>query len=229
MFFWTEDSIEWYRAAAQAGTFHADLAQILLSKIEKDESVCELGCGLGYLAAELAKGCHSVLAVDTDARALAVLRERQIENVTILCGDAHALPPDVQCDTMVLCFFGRLTENDNFDRYFAHCTRRLIAIVNSSTQSVISPTGKSRPEKERSPQIAAFLQARNVPFHLQETTLSFGQPFKTQTEAQAFMRHYDKNSTEEQIKAHAKADLLKTDDGYYLPYQKKIGIFTVEK
>ncbi|MEF9969197.1 MAG: class I SAM-dependent methyltransferase [Ruthenibacterium sp.] len=229
MFYWTEESIRWYREAAQASHFHRDLAKMLCAEIDENETVCDLGCGLGYLSAELAKGCKTVFAVDSDENALAELRQRQPKNVIVLCADANTLPDAMHCDTLVLCFFGRLTENGNFDRYFAHCTRRMIAIVSGSTQSAISPTGQSRLTKERPPQICAFLKERGIPFRLRETELSFGQPFETQEDAKAFVQYYAKSSTPQEVTAHVQAHLVQKNGGYLLPYQKKIGIFIIEK
>ncbi|MEG2144661.1 MAG: hypothetical protein RRY40_04960, partial [Oscillospiraceae bacterium] len=131
--------------------------------------------------------------------------------------------------TLVLSFFGRITEGDNLERYLSFCKKRLIAVVNSGSQSAISPTGKSKMQKEFSPKIEAFLDERKIPFKLIEAELEFGQPFKTKAAAVEFIQYYAKGSTMEESRSHADKQLINVDNGYYLPYHKKLGIFIIEK
>lgn len=229
MFFWTEQSIKWFCEASEYSDFHHDLGKLVGEEINPDEVVCDLGCGLGYLTSELGKYCRSVMAIDSDEKALAELRKRQPNNVTVICADVDKMPCEAICDTLVLSFFGRITENKNLDKYLSFCRNRLIAVVSGSAESSISPTGHSRMEKERPPKIAAFLDERKIPFHFREAELEFGQPFKTLDDAAKFIQYYAKDSTMEEAFSHAKRQLKNIDNGYYLPYHKKLGIFTIEK
>lgn len=90
MFRWTDDMIRFMADAADKTDFHRRLASELLPWLHPDDTVCDAGCGLGYLSLALAPHVRHITAAERDAAALAVLERelaaRHIENVTPLCG-----------------------------------------------------------------------------------------------------------------------------------------------
>jgi len=62
MFLWSEKRIEWYQRAVAYNRFDAALADAVEPFLPLGETVCDLGCGIGYLAAELARRGYDVTA-----------------------------------------------------------------------------------------------------------------------------------------------------------------------
>ena len=67
MFFWDEDGVRWYQAAAAYSDFHARLAKMIAMGLTPDDTLCDLGCGVGCLSLALAPYVREVTAVDIDA------------------------------------------------------------------------------------------------------------------------------------------------------------------
>ena len=158
------------------------------------------------------------------------VHQQNLSNLEILQSDSRFLDANRQWDTVILCFFGRLTENNNFAAYQALCRKRLIVVSSGSVRSGIAPSGVSRHGKERAPEITAFLRERGANFSLKQAELEFGQPLDSPEDAVQFVRHYTPECSIEQARAHGKAHLRRLSDGrYYLPNLKKCAIFIVQK
>ncbi|MEG1585084.1 MAG: class I SAM-dependent methyltransferase, partial [Anaerovorax sp.] len=233
-FFWNYDSIGWYRRASEYGDFHERLAELLFSDIDPCESICDMGCGLGYLALELAEHVKHVTAVDIDSAPLLVLREnirlQNRRNIQVLESDCAALPVGEIWDTMILCFFGRITEKGNLERYLAHCSRRLMFVVSNGCGSNFSSSAVKRPGRERVPEVEHFLQEKGIAYTLKTGELEFGQPMDSVEEAERFTEHYSPGSSQEQIKEHVERRIIPLPNGkYYLSGLKQFGIFIIEK
>jgi len=234
MFYWNEQSIRWYKEAAEYGCFHEQIVKAAAPYINCDSTACDLGCGLGYLSLELAKITKQVTAIDIDDNALNVLRasicQNGTSNIEVMREDVQLIPSQAIWDVVVLCSFGRLTENNNFTKYMALCKKRLISIVGSNAKSNISPSGLSHYEKDHVPKLISFLEKQGIPYRLIEQNLEFGQPLSTQQDAIDFICHYTPGCTVETAAEHAKEHLKQLGDGrYYLPNQKCYGIFIIDK
>jgi SAM-dependent methyltransferase len=70
----------------------ADRVERLLAPFAGDERALDSGCGAGALAFALAPHVREVIGVDQAAELVAAGRERAPANVTLLEGDAEALP-----------------------------------------------------------------------------------------------------------------------------------------
>ena len=114
MFEWTEERVSFMADACERTDFHEKLAALLSPYLKKTDSICDAGCGLGYLSLALSPLVGHVTAAERDDRALDVLRcqlaRRHICNVTPLCTDVLAYTPPVPFDAMVFCFFGSMEE-----------------------------------------------------------------------------------------------------------------------
>ena len=112
MFEWTEERVSFMADACERTDFHEKLAALLAPYLKKTDSVCDAGCGLGYLSLALSPLVGHVTAAERDDRALDVLRRqlarRHICNVTPLCTDVLAYTPSEPFDAMVFCFFGSM-------------------------------------------------------------------------------------------------------------------------
>ena len=54
-FIWTEEKILWYQEAVAYFGYDRVLADAAEPYLPREETVCDLGCGSGYLAMELAR------------------------------------------------------------------------------------------------------------------------------------------------------------------------------
>jgi ubiquinone/menaquinone biosynthesis C-methylase UbiE len=64
--------------------------------LSENDSVLDLGAGVGYFAIPISKGSRDVIAIDSEPKMLTVLSQRTrssgIGNVHLVCGDIDALP-----------------------------------------------------------------------------------------------------------------------------------------
>ena len=233
MFFWDEDGVRWYQAAAAYSDFHARLAQMIAMGLTPDDTLCDLGCGVGCLSLALAPYVREVTAVDIDARALAALRaQAAVHNappIRIIQAAFPDLPPDSLWDAVVCCFFGRLTDEGMLDRLLSLCRRQLIVVVNTGQKSNIAPSGRSHHQKECSNEVAALLKERGLAFRFMTAALEFGQPADSLEDASAFILHYSPGCSAPQALNHARRQAMLLPDGrYYLPNEKQFTVFFIE-
>ena len=66
-------------------------AAYLLSRLDGDMSLLDVGCGPGTITADLAGRVRQVTAIDTSADIITTAASRAPENVTFAVGDVHAL------------------------------------------------------------------------------------------------------------------------------------------
>ena len=64
MFRWTDDMVRFMRDAAGFGSYQTELAGWICSQIPQARHVCDAGCGLGFLALQLAQRYPRVTAAD---------------------------------------------------------------------------------------------------------------------------------------------------------------------
>ena len=79
MFEWTEERVSFMADACERTDFHEKLAALLAPYLKRTDTVCDAGCGLGYLSLALSPLVGHVTAAERDDRALDVLR-RQLDS-----------------------------------------------------------------------------------------------------------------------------------------------------
>lgn len=145
---------------------HALQAVVDAAELQGNETVLEIGPGLGVLTRELARRAGSVVSVELDRRLLAVLRETvgDADNVEVRLGDAmqfdlSLLPPD----SLVVAnlpyniatgFIVRALESGVF--------RRLVVMVQKEVAERLVAAAGSDPYGAVSLIVAHFAQARIV-------------------------------------------------------------------
>lgn len=64
--------------------------------LSENDSVLDLGAGVGYFASPISKISKDVIAVDSEPKMLSILSQRtrssRVENMDLVCGDIDALP-----------------------------------------------------------------------------------------------------------------------------------------
>lgn len=232
MFRWTRDTIRFRADAAEYGGFDAQIAARILPYMEEGASVCDAGCGLGYLALALAPHCRRVTAVDVSGPALKVLRANAqkagLSNIDIIEGDLFSLNPGERFDYMAFCFFG--SAHDALRAVKAHCGKRAFLVKkNWATHRF---TLEEKPLGGRTfLRTCAALDALDLPYQAETFPLEMGQPFRSLADPELFFRAYaEKEIPAEEAKARIAERLVETgraDFPYYLPACRKLGLIVL--
>ena len=227
MFEWTEERVSFMADACERTDFHEKLAALLAPYLKKTDSVCDAGCGLGYLSLALSPLVGHVTAAERDDRALDVLRRqlarRHIRNVTPLCTDVLAYTPSEPFDAMVFCFFGSMEEIVAAARRQCRGTvlliRRDYAYHRFSTGRV--PVGFTAADSEDT------LRHLGLSYRMERFSLEFGQPLRSLEDARRFFRLYDRSGAGEPP-LHRLVPGPGPEFPYYLPNRKELCLLAVE-
>ena len=226
MYPWTEERIVWYQRAVAFTGFDRALADLAIGAPKPGEEVCDLGCGTGYLALELARrGCR-VTAVDRAGVCLDYLRAEAArrgltDRLTAVEADWHDLPAGAAWDTVVMAFAGK--PDLELGGYLALCRRRLVLVTKASLQSHVRGEGVPPLYRRDGDELARALDLRGLTFTRQAACLDFGQPLRSREEAEAYLAAYG-------AEGDALARLEETGDPafpLYLPNRKEMEIFRI--
>jgi predicted RNA methylase len=232
-FTWNEQTLGWFETASAYTGFHRALAAIVRPHVAACATLCDVGCGLGLLALELARDMRSVLCIDRNETAITVLRAliraRGLHNVDARAADAKALAGERR-DAVMMSFFG--TSADDVARFLSFCDKRMILIVHENASA-----------RRRKPldavEVANFLTDCGARFLKIGASLEFGQPFASLADAREFARVYanaapsaDGAADWERHCEDTEKRLVETgrsDYPLYLPKRKELAVFVVEK
>lgn len=234
MFIWTKESIQLFKNAAEYNQYHEFLRTKFQCFIGKDDTVLDLGCGLGYLTLKLAPECQRITAMDVDQDALAVLRgnksQYHLDNIEVVQQDWTEISADQKWDVVVVCFFGQLRRD--LDAFINLCNKKVIAVVANGNDPHFLPKNMLDRHKDKAEDLKNFLSKRYKVESYEQATIAFGQPFVSYDEAYAFVKHYRPKNDHSDIQAHLEKYLVSANQPpyqYELPNQKEIGIFVIEK
>ena len=228
MYPWTEERIVWYQRAVAFTGFDRALADLAIGAPKPGEEVCDLGCGTGYLALELARrGCR-VTAVDRAGVCLDYLRAEAArrgltDRLTAVEADWHDLPPETAWDTVVMAFAGK--PDEELEGYLARCRRRLVLVTKTSAQSHVRGPGEPPLFRRNADALEAALRARGLSFARRDAVLDFGQPLRSREEAEAYLAVYGGPES-------ALTRLTETGDPEFplcLPNEKRLAVFTIAR
>ena len=221
MYSWTEKSVRWYAEAVAYTGFDKALTEQLLPFLPEDETVCDLGCGIGYLSLELAHRGYSVTAIDHDAVALAWLsaeRERLgLENLQVVLREWESLGEVPHWDNIVMVSAGGLEP----EFYRRLCRKRLIIVDRAKLSSHVRAEG--RPSARRT---SLNEWGKNAAFS-SSFALEFGQPFRTENAAREYLEYMGgREGVEDAMKRLVTTD--RSDFPLYLPYRKELTLRVYE-
>ena len=212
MMWWSDDKIRLYEIAASASCFHDELASLISQHLNKNETIYELGCGLGYITSRLNDKGYNITGLDSDNKAISFAKNK-FPSASYILGDAFNL--DISVDVIICVFFGRLREEDNLNKLFSLCKKRIIYIQNEHA-------GSLETEFERSKETAEYLKQRGVSFSYTTHRLSFDQPLKDEEELSIFLRENYK-TRDINIK------IEKENNGFIARNNKAFGLFEIIK
>ncbi len=217
---WGADAIRFMRDASEFGSYYKELTSYLLPHLPKNGHICDAGCGLGYLAQELAKSCAQVTALDASEAAIQAMRHRaKEENLSIRCENIFEIQD--RFDAMVFCYFGKTEEILSLSARI--CADKVIVVKRDCSEHTFS-IGHVHRSRHSVETLAQALKTMNIPYENQHIALELGQPFVSVSDALEFYRLY--NKSEEKIDEQTvKERLVSIDDvkySWYLPSVRKM-------
>lgn len=228
MYQWTEQRVEWYQRAVSYSRFDRAVADAVAPWLPPRETVCDLGCGTGYLAMELARRGLLVTACDKNETTMAYLRReakrRGLLSLSICQKDWNQLPPAARWDNVVMAFAGRLDQH--LGDYMALARRRLILVVKADNHSHVQAGGQVVFRRPSAAELETLL--KDYPHHSFPLEAEFGQPFRSEGECRDYLAAF--GASEEGPESALKRLVRLTGGHYplYLPNRKKMLVYVVE-
>lgn len=230
-FEWNEEKINWFLDAGAYGDFHQRLARELAPYLAPEDSLCDLGCGLGFADMALAPHVASVTAVDAEPAVIASLAARAGQaglcNLHAVCGDARALGQEF--DVVFMSFFGCRPEE--LERFARMAKKRLIRVVNIENKGSLYPEKYRRTKKNLAADVERELAEAGYTFELLRRTFEFGQPLRSREAGLAYLRDLAPEAPGDELLAFLDGHARQTgreDFPLYLPNAKEVGIFIIE-
>lgn len=215
---WTPDSVRFMRDASEYGDYYPRLVSEILPFLPKSGHICDAGCGLGYLASELAKHCEKVTGIDRSAAAISEMNRRNSR--------AHGICTDIfeysePFDAMVFCYFGRTGEILRLAERL--CAGTVVVIKRDCGEHTFS-LGRVEHKKHTVEYTLQDFAVRGIPYVGKKLSLEMGQPFRSLSDAVAFYRLYDKSGVEitEKRVAERLISTEREDFPLYLPSKRQM-------
>lgn len=232
MYKWEPEKIRFMKDASEFSSYHEILGTWLKPYILPQDSVCDAGCGLGYLSLQMAVFARSVTAVDIHDGALQVLRdnlqEKNIGNVKVIHESVFQLVVEEKFDKMVFCFFGSVEEVLSLGRRL--CRGDLFMITRNYNHHRFSKDAP-RDGRESFDEICRVLCEKGIAFESKEMDIEFGQPFRYLSEVPKFFQMYQQYTdtvgfTRDEMEGMV-FQTQRKDFPFYLPKKRKIGLIRI--
>jgi len=228
---WNERSAGWFRSASEYTGYNKALARLLLEHIPCRDTLCDVGCGAGLVAMELARHIREVTCVDLEPEAIAAVKRNcrhfGVENVRGLCMDARDL--EGQWDTVTALFFGG---QDFMREYYPLARESLILVTHGKKRGNLGPEEHKVIKSSSAARTKAYLDGLDVHYHMEERSLEHGQPLGSLEEARTFVKAYSTPMSEQRLEEYLAEKLVETgrdDFPLYLPNRKEFGLFVIHR
>ena len=233
MFNWKPDMIRYMIDASERSDYHERLALKIATHLGFGGSICDCGCGLGYLSKAMHPYFDHITSVELAPQALQVLQtcvsRGYFPKITPVCGDVHTLQPEQPYDKMVFCLYGSVP--DIFDIARRQCRGKII-IIKKNWSSHRFSVGSQPMRNYTLGKTCDLLDAYNMPYTAEACSIELGQPFRSLEDAVQFFRIYSCDPNPASITAGEVLPKLQRQDSeefpYYLPEAKKLGILVVD-
>lgn len=209
MIHWDDESIRFMRDSAEHLKFAEEQARHILPYLPPDASICEGGCGLGYLSLALSPHVKQVTAVDRAAEAVAVLwqniQRTETQNIRAVAANIFDMQPAQLYDAMVFCRFGAVEEILRLAAEQCAGTVVVLTLANPCHRFTLAEKTARRKEwfsREK-------LDELKIPYQMELFTAETGQPLHSLADAVRFFQMYDQSGeavTEEQVQSRLTAD-----------------------
>ena len=228
---WNDRSWRWFESASAYTQYSQQMAELLLERIPRRGTLCDIGCGAALVDAELAPHLQHICCVDISPEILQHVEHHMqalgIQNVSTLCGDGMAL--EGQWDTVMALFHGGTA---SILKYFSLAKERLILAVHQSHIGHFGPESHKVAKCASVQATKAFLDEIGIHYHLTEHSLEYGQPLQNLADAKDFICAYTTPMTDKELQEYMEQHLVSTgreDFPYYLPKKKVFGLFVIRR
>lgn len=227
MYMWTDDTLQWMMAATRHTPLYSGIVSLFEDIILLESIICDAGCGTGGLSLALAPKVRQVVAVDSDERAIKLLRKeaqaKRIGNLTPICADIFTDKIAEYFDTMIFCRFGKLEEI--LPTAYRYGSKRIV-IIKQRNQRHRFDFQQVEHERHSCDTLLQRLAEARISYELRSGTFESGQPFTSLNDARAFFRTYAKNGgSMELTDAQLQERIIATGDPvfpYHLPAQAEL-------
>lgn len=227
---WTEKRIDWYQRAVAWNGFDKVLVDNISRFVPQDESICDMGCGTGYLAMELARRGYETSAFDMNEVTMAYLREEVprrglSEKLTLRQGSWDELGDEPLWDNVVMVFAGHM--EDELQRFLGFCRKRLIVIIRESSKSHVQADGVTPRRHTKPGQMEEVLDG--MKYDMVPIVTEFGQPLRSMEECIDYLETFGADTKSADSKIH---NAVKTSDSefpLFLPNEKQMRMYVIEK
>ncbi len=233
MFEWNPDKIRFRIDSVQRSTFHQQIARVLAGKFDDPSSVslCDAGCGLGFLSLALSEHFKQITSIDISPLALSVLQRetavRGIRNISILQEDLLYDPEVIPglYDGMVFSFFGNVSEILQIAG--PRCHNRIFILKKNDHHHRFSVSHALR-EHDSMAWALKDLREQGLRFTKEDMSIEDGQPLRSLEDAELFFRLYARGEDKNLItRDYVRSLLQETSDDEFPFYYQRPCIFSI--
>ena len=175
---WTDQSIEWFERASSSCDYHRRLVNSIERYISKEESILEIGCGLGYEAELLSDDGFSIRAFDKNEKVINTAQKRTGKDIYFR---ADAAKVQEKADVVLCINYGHIESTSDLPIITSHAKKMVIYIISRH-----SGHGQdTRPD--RTEEICRILEDAGYSYEKEEIQLEFNQPLRSFEEAEDFI------------------------------------------
>ena len=229
MFEWTTERIDWYERALSYTGYASLLAEELIEYLPISESVCDLGCGTGYLARELALRGYEVWGADRSRLALNVLRKEKdrlnLHKLSVLEANWADIKGTELWDNVIMVSAGHF--DSELMKYLSLCKKRLILVVKEDKSSHVLPKGQKSALRKRDYLVSDLL--KDFEYSVKSFYPEFGQPLLSMDEAKKYISYFGGDVESEKSALGRVIQTGRADYPYYLPNKSEKLIYVIQK
>lgn len=228
-FEWNDKTCAWMKDASEYTLYNKKLAEILHAHMGENETVCDMGCGLGLVDLELIKFSKSICCVDLSEWAVNYLNKTAAENKLAIeahCADGVSFVG--KWDTVLALFHA--TPAMAALNYLPRAEKRVILLTHDVPKDL--KMNKFMIKKcSNVEDTCAWLDAHGVHYTVERHALEFGQPHRSFEDALDYTRTFSSGrASEEELAAHTKEIVRPTgreDFPLYTPKIRHFGLFEI--
>ena len=233
---WTDARVRFMRDAYEEVQFQEVLAEHVAKHISLQDTVCDCGCGLGYLALSLCRYADRVSAADVQELPLAALSEaaesRGITNLDILKEDVFRCFPaagDARVfDDLIVSFFGQIPEILELGRISA---RKKVILFRKCWKHHRLSYDEIPLSRLRFYMDCEKLDELGIPYESEIFDLDMGQPFRSLEDAVEYFCTYSRDDDTSMLtEEFVRQKLIERDSEefpLYYPMPGKVGMLVI--
>ena len=229
---WNDRMIAFMDDASSYGSYFQALSGELSQFIDRNQTVCDAGCGIGQLTFSLSPYVKKITGIDKSESAIGFCKEKrhvsELSNVDFRCADFSDLKDGVLFEVMVFNYFGRMEQIMEIAR--RHCLSRVIIIKKNYTEHRFS-IGKNPIEEQELCGADKYLEREKIAHTQRLFSHEFGQPFRSIEDAVEFFSIYSRDSDKSVVNTeNVQSKLVKTTNPvfpFYLPHVRNSRIYII--